>query len=710
MNKKHYVLFSIIAPLLLWASTPRIRTTSDFRDFTRTEMKNISVLAEGRFTLACDKKLLLDSGDPYIWSTVVDRQGRIYLATGNDGRIYRVTEQGDSTLFFDAPELEVYSLAVDLQDNLYAATSPKGKVYKIDPRGRSQVFFDPDENYIWALAWDRQQQLLVATGDKAVIYRVQQDGRAEKIVSLAETHVRSLAVDRNHIIYAGAGGKGYVYRIESGKPPFLLFDTQLDEVHGLVVMPSGMILAAAYGETISSRPEAVPVTRPRTTGKTPETIEAPMPETSLSTMSFILEPTLSEDKETSLFRVDRDGYGKNIWLRSDEQIQSLIADKDNAVLVGVGRKGKVYRVLENGDISMLVNTSGGQISAMTFTSDHRLVIGSSNPGFCWLTDKSPAGTGAMESEPMDASMISTWGVLSWQGRKGDGDIRFFTRSGNADNPSSSWSEWQAVQAEAGVWRIASPAARFLQWKCEMTGRGEPAPEVDEVSVSYLQNNRPPEILAVMVYPQNEYYGSGENAAEKPDKGGIVYGAALGKSEKKKGWRTAHWLFEDANMDALSFSLYCRRQDDAQWFELAKEVFSNIYPWDCTQMADGAYRLQVRATDQPTVPDELALSSSKESDVFIIDNTGPEIEFTPVANRQVLCRLRDQGNIISAIEYSINSGGWKKIYPTDGICDAKQEQVRIPLPKELHGQIQIAVKAVDEAGNYHTAYTVAKASE
>lgn len=710
MNQNRSLFAALLAPLLLFASTPRVRTVSDFRDFSRAELKNIAVLAKGCFTLGCGQKLLLDSGDPYIWSAVCDRQGRIYLGTGNDGRIYRVTDQGDSLLFFDAPEMEVYALAMDRQDNLYAATSPNGKVYKIDPQGQSRVFFDPGENYIWALAWDSHQRLLVATGDQAAIYRVQSDGRAERVVALAETHVRCLAVDRNNTIYAGSGGKGFVYRIESGKPAFLLFDTQLEEVHSIAIMPSGTIMAAAYGESVSSRPEPLPSPTRSRTIKSAETNEAPSAETALSAMSFIMEAPLSEEVETSLFRIDSDGYGKNIWLKPDEQIQSLAVDENGGVLAGVGRKGKLYRVLESGESSLLLSTDGGQVSTIAFLPDRRLVIAASNPGCCWLADKKGAMQGNYESESIDAGMISTWGVLSWQGRQGRGAVHFSTRSGNAENPSSSWSEWQPVQQQAGVSRIASPAARFLQWQCVLQGQGEPAPEVDEVSISYLQNNRPPEVLAVMVYPQNEYYSSGESAADKPEKSGVVYAASLGKSEKKKGWRTAHWLFEDANMDGLSFSLYYRREGDSQWFELAKEVFSNIYPWDCTQMADGPYRLQVRATDRPTVPDELALMACKESDVFIIDNAGPEIEFKPAANRQVLCRVQDQGHIITAIEYSLNSSGWKKIYPTDGICDAKQEEVRIQLPRELSGQIQVAVKAVDEAGNYRTAYTITKASE
>jgi hypothetical protein len=61
-----------------------------------------------------------------------------------------------------------------------------------------------------------------------------------------------------------------------------------------------------------------------------------------------------------------------------------------------------------------------------------------------------------------------------------------TRSGNPDQPQKNWSPWSdAVIAPKG-WRIASPAARFVQWKATLTAdSGGRTPELESVGVAYL---------------------------------------------------------------------------------------------------------------------------------------------------------------------------------------------------------------------------------
>jgi hypothetical protein len=186
---------------------------------------------------------------------------------------------------------------------------------------------------------------------------------------------------------------------------------------------------------------------------------------------------------------------------------------------------------------------------------------------------------------------------------------------------------------------------------------------------------------------------------------------LGKSEKKRGYRTAQWLFEDANFDGVAFDLFFKREQDQEWRVLVKDWRSNIYPWDSSQMVDGLYRLKVRVTDRPQVPEAQALSSEKESDPFEIDNSGPLLTFQPgTTARQVVCKLSDSANIIESISYSINARGWQPVYPDDGIADSRQETVTFFIPKEVLGQVELAVKASDQAGNYSVNYTTMKVKE
>jgi len=689
----------------LFGATPRLRTFNAFADFSRARLQGITVLAEGSFTLGARPRLLLDTGDPYIWSVAGDRKGNLYLGSGNDGRIYRISPAGDSTLFFDAPELEVYALIMGPDDRLYAATSPHGKVYQIDADGKARVFFAPKENYIWALAWDRERRLLVATGDKACIYRVAADGRAEAIAALTQAHVRCLAVDGNGVIYAGSSGSGCVYRLAPDRPPFLLFDTQLEEVNSLALWPDGALLAAACAGAGAGSVPTTPAV-PMRTAAAGESASQTAPEKTLETMNLTIERAFPPSIESSLFVIDAAGYGKNIWNQPGEQVQVLANDGVDSPLVGTGPRGNLYRVQRNGETSLLFSANTGHISALAGVPGRPLIVATSNPGWCYSLETAGAGAGgSYESETIDAGMISTWGALSWKGRPNAGTVQFYTRSGNASNPENSWSPWSPLQKDGEVLRISSPAARFLQFRCDLAAGGAEKPVVEEIAVSYLQINRPPEITAVLVFPPNDYYSPGESATDKQESAGLVYPAALGKSEKKKGWRTVQWLFEDANLDGLSFSLFYQREGDAHWYALAQDLQSNIHSWDSSQMEDGLYRVKVQASERPTVPEPLALTAEKNSDAFVIDNTPPQISFSPGASgRQILCRIQDSGNPIDSIEYCLNAQGWKKMYPQDGICDSRQESIVVMIPESFTGSVQLGVKAGDAAGNFQVAHT------
>ena len=59
-------------------------------------------------------------------------------------------------MFYDAAELDVTALAAARDGSVYAGTSPDGKVYRITEQGQAEVFFDPADKYIWSLAVTRR--------------------------------------------------------------------------------------------------------------------------------------------------------------------------------------------------------------------------------------------------------------------------------------------------------------------------------------------------------------------------------------------------------------------------------------------------------------------------------------------------------------------------------------------------------------------------
>src|SRR5215467_4653702 len=114
------------------AGQPTIWETSGRTDLLKGDARGVSISDTGVLMLAPKLTELFNTQQTYIWSTAVDSQGNVFLGTGHDGKIFRVTPTGQGSLLYDAAELDVTALVT--KDNVvYAGTSPDGKVYRITP-------------------------------------------------------------------------------------------------------------------------------------------------------------------------------------------------------------------------------------------------------------------------------------------------------------------------------------------------------------------------------------------------------------------------------------------------------------------------------------------------------------------------------------------------------------------------------------------------
>jgi sugar lactone lactonase YvrE len=197
-------------------------TVNNRTDILKGDARGVSIDEAGAISLSPRLTELFNTGQPFIWSSVVDAQGNIYLGTGSEARIYRVTPAGQGALYADLEGLNVSAMAIGRSGELYAATSPDGKVYRINAGGTPEVFFDPEEKYIWSLALMSDGSLAVGTGEGGKIFRVRSAGAAPAaslIFDSSETHIVSLAVSPSGDLYAGTDPGGIVLRFGSdGRP------------------------------------------------------------------------------------------------------------------------------------------------------------------------------------------------------------------------------------------------------------------------------------------------------------------------------------------------------------------------------------------------------------------------------------------------------------------------------------------------------------
>jgi len=205
-----------------------------------------------------------DPQTKYIWDMVEDPQGRLYVATGDHGEIFRVEPNGQHSLFFKSDEAHMRVLALDAKGNLIAGSDGSGLVYRISPNGDAFVLYSAPKKEITALAIDRAGNIYAAgVGEKrgstpganfnfspppqpssgatlvlpgagqaatppnvsvpfpgmgatgSEIYQIAPDGSPKRIWSSREDVVYALDFDQQGRLLAGTGNKGKIYVIQN---------------------------------------------------------------------------------------------------------------------------------------------------------------------------------------------------------------------------------------------------------------------------------------------------------------------------------------------------------------------------------------------------------------------------------------------------------------------------------------------------------------
>lgn len=733
-RREHWVkhLSGFVASLFLLAvladaanaGQPVIWETGGRVDLLKGDARGVSISDTGMLTLAPRLTEVFNTEQAFVWASTVDAQGNVYLGTGHDGKIYRVSADGHGALFYDAAELDVTALAAGKDGALYAGTSPDGKVYRITPDGRADVFFDPADKYIWSLAVLNDGSLAVGTGDNGKLYRVRAAGakpESSLLIATNQTHVISLAVTAQGDLIAGTDPGGLVLRISPEGKAFALFDAHLREIHALAPAADGSIYALALSDAAATgRGQSAPAPAPQPVDGSGAGPNTSVTITAIDESGTPIQPpgqparsrTDISTARSAVFRILPDGATDIVWSSTSITAFAIApALQPGSVLIGTSDKGRIYSVTNDGRDTLLLQSSEGQISSF-LSRGNQVYAASSNQGKLFRFGQELVAEGSYESPVRDAKLTASWGRIWW---RGSGNVELQTRSGNGERPDATWSEWSSSYRDPDGSPISSPRARFVQWRATLRSGGTASQTwMEDASLAYLPRNVAPEVLSISSLPigvglqqiaQLQIDPNVESSGLDPS----LFGAAAQVPPRRvfqRGARSFQWQAEDRNGDTLEYAIYYRPLNETTFRLLRDKLRDNFYTIDGATLADGRYIVKIVASDAPDNPLGQSLSGERLSEPVDIDNTPPVLRVVAPAqsggsNTRVVFEVDDATGKIRRGDFSLDGAPWTPLFPDDGIADSGHERYSVDLPALASGEHTVSLRAFDGSGNVGT---------
>jgi hypothetical protein len=740
-------LYRWVLPLVFanaaFASGTTAWEMNSWADFIRGKFDGISLSRDGRITLGPKIDPFFTSDQPVVWAAAEGPDGAIYAATGNRGRVYKIDRAGKSSLLWTAPEPEVFAIAAGKNGAVYAGTSPDGKVYRIE-NGTASEYFAPQARYIWALAAAPDGTLYVGTGDQGKVFRVDSAGKGEVYYETGQSHITGLAVDSQGRLLAGTEPNGILYRISAKDKAFVLYDANLPEIRAIVPMPDGTVYAAALGGSVAKQAQAAAqatqnnntVTAPGTTITVsvdaaasnaaeikPQDIKPQQPVQAAPqvTSTFSAVTDTSNVDKSAVYRINPDNTVETLWSSKEENVYDLLA-LEKQILFSTDQNGRIYGLAPDRRVTLVAQTNQGETLRL-LPADHSILAATGNMGRIFRLGETAGPSGTYEAPVHDSGTASKWGSLSWRADlPGGAKIAFRTRSGNSARPDRTWSEWSNPLTDPNGSRIASPNARFIQWKLEMTGAGGATPVLNSVALAYLPQNSPPALKSVNVVSQAvptraaaSASSSGAYSVTVSDAGDASANSTGTPTQTLQRAYTQQvtiaWQADDPDGDRLIYNVYFRGADEMQWKVLKSATHDTSLTFDADVLADGKYYFRVAASDREANSPSTAREAILDSAPVMIDNTPPVVTIGAVRYSGGAAHIEweavDGASGLRRCEYSLDAGDWIPVQAADGVIDSLREKFALDLASLKPGEHLVAIRASDSANNTGVAKVVLK---
>jgi hypothetical protein len=195
-------------------------------------------------------------GAEHIWDMAFDEKSKtLYVATGPEGKLYRVTADGTAQVYYDAPQSHLVSVAAR-DGKVFAGSSGEARLYEVTGPGRARVLQDFSKTEVRGIAISQSGDVFSianeltggprdekisttkpmtprrpsAQGGKGVLYRFDKERRPEELYASKSEHFVSLELDSEGRPVIGTGSEGKVIRVEEIHNHAILADVEERQV------------------------------------------------------------------------------------------------------------------------------------------------------------------------------------------------------------------------------------------------------------------------------------------------------------------------------------------------------------------------------------------------------------------------------------------------------------------------------------------------
>jgi hypothetical protein len=608
----------------------------------------------------------------------------------------------------DAKSHSIWEMTFDAAGRLYIATGGPGAIYRVDPAKKGdtlQLFFKSDEQHIRSLAWDAKGSLIAGSDGSGLVYRISSQGKGYVLFEAPRREITSVAVSANGTIYAASVG-------DKSHNPLPPLPVQGSGSLTITIVQPGSMQAANASASVPEGSEIDALVE----GQAPRKLWAGKDEIVYALAAQADGLLALTGNRGRVFRINDNGSYSDIAHLAAQQGLSLavVPSSDGGVLIGTGNTGKLVSLgrAEKHEYASDVLDAGA------LARFGRVEVEPGSAGYELLTR---TGNVEQPARGRGEGGRADWGWSDWQP----------LQNGAVDSPAGRFLQWKAVLKANGSLGgvginylpvnaapvvddlVVVPGARI---NAQSLAQIQPASQQQTVNIVLPLASQSAGVTvdgtaATPLQAAKDRTAITVRWAAHDDNGDDLSYALYLRGDGESVWRL---LKNDLTDKAYSFDAALIPDGGYQIKVVASDAPSHT-PGDALTGAKVSERFEVDTT--PPVISALKVSEAdcrhqschpERPEAQRKGVEGPASSFI-----HLTFSAEDAFSPIAHAEYSLDAGPWRYIEPVGGLSDSRREQydILISVPAEAKtGEHLIAVRAYDRQDNVGVARTVVAAQE